>query len=182
MTKRPKRHQLTGAPPLQSVEPAAVPVESPSTAEDDTDADLFADDPLFDELIRDLGEQVCEYCSSPVQWMEPETLMETYPDEVDGFLVEVNVDPDDILLSWMCTECPNFSIVGEHFEHQFLDLEGTFSCSECGATTEPIDPAQGSHLDREGYLRAKREFGAQALLEGWAQRCLSCGHVDYYPA
>ncbi|AQP45381.1 hypothetical protein [Tessaracoccus flavus] len=179
MAKRPKRHQLKEAGAVQApVDDAVFGVDE----DDEIDLAFDAEDPLLEEFIRDMSLQTCDYCASPVQWIEPEELIETYPAEVDDVLFDLDLDVGDILMSWVCTECPNFSIIGEDFESQYLDIQGDVPCLECEATTQAIDPAQASHLDREGYLKAKREFGAQAVLDGYAQRCPGCGNVDYYPA
>lgn len=146
-------------------------------------ADLGPGDAQFDELVATLKATSCGYCLSPVEWVRPVDAWNADRDAIEYMLKRAGAEYADIVFTWYCTGCENFSIVGETFEEQWLDSEDDpMPCEECHAlAVNPVDPAQIAVLDRARYLAAKRDHGAEALLSGTATLCDACGAIGLFP-
>ncbi|GAA4893408.1 hypothetical protein GCM10025789_08220 [Tessaracoccus lubricantis] len=148
-----------------------------------TDEEFFASieqDEEAQRILQLMSEKVCDYCETTVEWLDPESLRARDPQSFDELLDREGIDADEIIMSWDCPECGNFSVMGEDFELQWLDPVP--QCPECDSyEVNVIDPAQVAHLDRARYLELKKQVGAQALLAGDALQCLSCGTISFVP-
>lgn len=161
MAKRPKkRHDGGATPPAASGAPA-------------TD---------LDEIVATLRASRCDYCLSPIEVVRPNDAWAYSRDEFEYMLARAGVKYDDVVFTWYCTGCDNFSIVGTDFEEQWLDSEDEpMECSACSAPAlYPIDPAQAALKDRAQYLALKKKYGAVALLSGKAGHCQECNAVEFF--
>lgn len=162
MAKRVKKHPDGGAAP------------SDAAAGPGTD---------LDEVVATLRSSRCDYCLSPIEVTRSNDAWAESTDEISFMLNRAGKKYDDIVFAWYCTECDNFSIVGTDFEEQWLDsADDPMQCEACSAVAlHTIDPAQGALKDRPTYLALKKEYGADALLNGGATYCQQCETVEFFP-
>ncbi len=144
------------------------------------DEDELLQDPALQKALELMAERVCDYCEAPVQWMDPADLEDAEPDTFAQLVHRYGINPEEIILSWECTECGNFSISGDDFEVQWLDQPP--QCLECDSyDVAVLDPAQLFHLDKEQYLATKRAVGAAVLLRGDVVHCRECAAAHWAP-
>ncbi|HJE51496.1 MAG TPA: hypothetical protein K8V15_05895 [Tessaracoccus flavescens] len=148
----------------------------------DAESNAYFDTPEGKQALEWFAAQRCEMCGSHVDWMAFEDLHAEDPASTMEALGDFS--PDEVLYAWRCGDydCPNFSLLGADFEVQWMDSTyAIIPCAKCGGDTEYLDPAQASHIDRAGYLAAKKKFGAEKVLDGEALHCPACGAVQYVP-
>lgn len=147
----------------------------------------------------------CPECDEPVRWSTVAALLEFDP-EVVGQIEEAL--GSDLLARadlWTCPACGAAGVVTDEdpydpddpdpdgFEPHDLDeidgpegldehgaLDDLF-CRVCRSPLEWLDPARVASIDRAAYRRAKEQYGADALLDGDAAACWTCGSITFVP-
>lgn len=135
--------------------------------------------------------QNCSECGQPVRWVSAMELEKVNPEAVAEFIEIYGADALGTAGAWICPNCDAFGLtspaewlpadadVPDWPTNPFLDP--VEQCSACGAQVTWIDPAQVASIDRPMYLEAKRDHGVDALLDGHASQCPSCGAIRFYP-
>lgn len=144
--------------------------------------ELLASDGLPDSPLVRMARDVCDECGGTVRWVRATELERLRPDDYAELLKFWGTLPPDAQ-AWVCLECDNFGVFGdEGFGGDWSGLDADIeACLECGGGLEWVDPARIAARDREQYMKAKRRFGAAAVLEGAASVCQACGHAVIHP-
>lgn len=142
---------------------------------------------VFSTAVR----EQCDECGGDVKWMKLSDVAELVPDLVaeykaSGFY-EAGQDSD----AWICLQCNNFGVVGQPQADEFAlfgDLGGLSgledilnACTRCGRPVEWVDPASLAKQHRDQYMAAKKQYGAELLLQGVAAVCTSCEAIEFHP-
>lgn len=138
-----------------------------------------------------LGRQACDNCGGPVRWVSPDELQKVNP---IAYAEAVEVIGTDALMrgsAWACMNCDSIGFTSEP-EGDFEAIEQMLGitlpsvpdvehCETCGVQVDWIDPASVASIDRPAFVRARKQHGLDALLDGHASRCPECDRVRFYP-
>lgn len=146
------------------------------------------------DFLTGIARDACNECGGGVLWITPREFERRKPEAFRELVQAVGRAQVELGRSWICDTCDNGGFFlgepdgggGDLPEGLLEGAEGLHEhsdavCENCGLGVVWIDPAQGSHLDRVGYLRAKRLWGIDALLAGAAAHCAKCNSIEFHP-